>query len=155
MNGMKALKISLIVVASVALIYFVVNIFFLGSNQGRTNFKKFSKHVAGRTNKSTEGTDKSMLGVDGITITLNGGRYHYMKADMSFKMKNPDDKKELEKNMDDVRDLILRYTSSQSSDKLDTEDGKMKYKENLKNIIYQTFGYKIQDIYFRNFVLAP
>ena len=74
---------------------------------------------------------------------------------MSLKMKNRDDKKALEKNINDVRDLILRYTAIQNSDKLITDKGKQEYKDKLKQIIYNTFGYKVEDIYFRNFVLAP
>ncbi|MFK5881421.1 MAG: flagellar basal body-associated FliL family protein [Sulfurospirillum sp.] len=155
MNGMKILKISLIVIVLVALVYFIVGIFMHGDGQTRDNFQKFSRHVAGRTNKSTQGTDKTEVPLDGIVITLGGGKFHYMKADMSLKMKNTDDKKALEKNIQDVRDLILRYTSTQNSDKLITEKGKKEYKDNLKKVIYNTFGYDVLDVYFRNFVLAP
>ena len=70
-------------------------------------------------------------------------------------MKNRDDKKALEKNIDDVRDLVLRYTSVLNSNKLITDKGKQEYKEKLKKIIYNTFGYDVEDIYFRNFALAP
>ena len=155
MNGLKVLKISLVVIILVALTYFIVDTFLYGDKQTKANFQKFSTYVARASKKSTEGTDKSMVAVDGVTITLNGGKYHYMKADMSFKMKNSDDKEALKKNIDDVRDLVLRYTSRQNGNLLTTNKGKEAYKEKLKDIIYQTFGYKIQDIYFRNFVLAP
>ncbi len=155
MNGMKALKISLIVVVLVALAYFIIGIFIHGDRQTRDNFQKFSRQVAHQTDKSTQGTDKTEVPLDGVVITLGGGKYHYMKADMSLKMKNRDDKKALEKNINDVRDLILRYTAIQNSDKLITDKGKQEYKDKLKQIIYNTFGYKVEDIYFRNFVLAP
>lgn len=155
MNALKALKISLVVIVLVALTYLIVHTFLYGDKQTKANFHKFSNYAAGSSKKSTEGTDKSMAAIDGVTITLNGGKYHYMKADMSFKMKNIDDKKALEKNIDDVRDLLLRYTSRQNGNLLATYKGKEAYKEKLKDIIYKTFGYKIQDIYFRNFVLAP
>ena len=85
MNGIKILKISIIVVLLVALVYFVVNIFLHGDKQTRDNFQKFSQHVAGRANKSTQGTDKTEVPLNGIVITLGGGKYHYMKADMSFR----------------------------------------------------------------------
>jgi len=155
MNGIKALKISIVVVILVALTYFIVDTFLYGDKQTKVNYQNFARKVAHVSKKSTEGTDKSMVPIDGVTITLNGGKYHYMKADMSFKMKNSDDKKALEKNIDDVRDLMLRYTSRENGNLLATDKGKEAYKEKLKEIIYQTFGYKIEDIYFRNFVLAP
>lgn len=155
MNVLKALKISLVVIVLVAVTYFIVDAFLYGDKQTKANFQKFSNYAAGASKKSTEGTDESMAAIDGVTITLSGGKYRYMKADMSFKMKNSDDKKALEKNIDDVRDLILRYTSTQNGNLLATDKGKEAYKEKLKDIVYQTFGYKIEDVYFRNFVLAP
>jgi len=155
MNALKVLKISLVVIVLVVLTYFVVDKFLYGDKQSKNNFQKSSNFMGHSSKKSTEGTDKNMAAIDGVTITLNGGKYHYMKADMSFKMKNSDDKKALEKNIDDVRDLLLRYTSRQNGNLLATDKGKKAYKEKLKDIIYQTFGYKIEDIYFRNFVLAP
>jgi len=155
MNVSKILKISLVVIILVASAYLIVDTFLYGDKQTKGNFQNFSSHVAGTSKKSTEGTDKSMVAIDGVTITLSGGKYHYMKADMSFKMKNSDDKKAVEKNIDDVRDLLLRYTSRQNGNLLATDKGKEAYKEKLKDVIYQTFGYKIEDIYFRNFVLAP
>jgi len=155
MNGLKALKISLVVIILVVLTYFIVDTFLHGDKQTKTNYQKFSRQVAHTSKKSTESTDKSIAAIDGITITLNSGKYHYMKSDMSFKMKNSDDKKALEKNMNDVRDLVLRYTSMQNGSLLSTNKGKEDYKNKIKDIIYQTFGYEIEDIYFRNFVLAP
>ena len=155
MNGLKALKISVIVVVLVAVVYFIIDAFMYGDKQTKDNFQKFSRHIANRVGKFTEGTDETEVPLDGIVITLGGGKYHYMKADMSFKMKNIDDKEALKKSIDDVRDLILRYTSVQNSDKLITQKGKAEYKENLKKIIYDTFGYDVKNIYFRNFVLAP
>ncbi len=155
MNGIKALKISIVVIIIVALIYLVVGMFLGGGGDRKDKFQNFSHRVAGTPKTSTEGTDKTMAALDGIVITLGGGKYHYLKADFSLKMKNREDKKSLEKNIDDVRDLILRYTSVQNSDKLDTQKGKEEYKQNLIKAIYHTFGYEVEDIYFRNFVLAP
>ena len=155
MNGLKALKISVIVVVLVAIVYFIIGIFLHGDEQTKQNYRKFSEYVASRTNKSTVGTDKTEVPLDGVVITLNGGKYHYMKADMSFKMKSVSDKKALKKDIKDVRDLVLRYTSAQNSDRLITAKGKLEYKNKLKKEIYHTFGYEVEDIYFRNFVLAP
>jgi len=155
MNGMKALKISLVVVALVALTYFIVDTFMYGDKQTKDNFHKFSQHVAHKRDKATEGTDKTEVSLNGIVINLGGGRYHYMKADISLKMRNRNDKRGLEKKINDVRKLVLRYTSVQNSDKLATPQGKAEYKDRIKKIIHKTFGYDVEDIYFRSFVLAP
>jgi flagellar basal body-associated protein FliL len=149
------LKISIVVIIAVALIYFIVGIFMHGDTQTKKNYQKFSQHMSSSAKKSTEGTDETDVALDGILINLGGGKYHYMKADMTFKMKNRDDKKSLEKNIHAIRDLVLRFTSFQKSSELITDAGKAKYKEKLKKLIYDNFGYDVEDIYFRSFVLAP
>jgi flagellar basal body-associated protein FliL len=154
MNGIKALKISVLVVIVVALIYTIVNVFMYGDKQTSANYKKFGQSVVRDQKTSTEGTDPSDLAVDGILINLRGSQYSYMKADMTIKMKNKSDKKKLEKNIEKVRDLILRYSSTKSGNVLATPKGKEEYKNALKEMISDTFGYDIDAIYFRNFVLA-
>ncbi len=53
-----------------------------------------------------------------------------------------------------IRDTILRFSSNQDSNKLSTPSGKEQYKEDLKDIIYESYGIAIDAIYFRDFVLA-
>jgi len=154
MNGIKALKISAIIIIVVALIYTIVHVFIYGDKQTSVNYQKFGQSVAKNKKISTEGTDPSDVAVDGILINIRGNRYSYMKADMTIQMRNKSDKKKLEKNIQGVRDLILRYTSSKSGEVLNTAKGKEEYKKALKEIISNTFGYDVKAVYFRNFVLA-
>ncbi len=154
MNGIKALKISVLVVIVVAVIYTIVSVFMHGDKQTSANYKKFGQSVARDKKTSTEGTDPSDVPVNGVLINLRGNQYSYMKSDMTIKMKNKADKKKLEKNIQKVRDLILRYSSTKSGSILATPKGKEEYKNDLKDMISNTFGYEVQAIYFRNFVLA-
>ena len=154
MNGIKALKISVLIVIVVAVIYTIVSVFMHGDKQTSANYKKFGQSVARDKKTSTEGTDPSDVPVNGVLINLRGNQYSYIKADMTIKMKNKADKENLEKNIQRVRDLILRYTSTKSGSILATPKGKEEYKNDLKDMISNTFGYEVQAIYFRNFVLA-
>jgi len=154
MNGIKALKISALVVIVVAIIYTVINVFIYGDKRTSVNYKKFGQSVAKNKKISTEGTDPSDVAVDGILINIQGNQYSYMKADMTIQMQNKSGKKALEKNIQGVRDLILRYTAGKSGKTLDTAKGKIEYKKELKDMISNTFGLNVKAIYFRNFVLA-
>ncbi len=155
MNGTKVLKISIAVIISVALIYFIVYIFIYGDKSTSANYKKFGQTVARSDNSSsTLGTDPTEVPLDGILINLRGGKYKYMKADLSLKMNSVSEKKDIEKNISYIRDLVLRYSATKNSDELETEKGKEKFKQELKDIIYDKFGYEVEAVYFRNFVLA-
>ncbi len=85
---------------------------------------------------------------------MHSGNYKYMKADMAFKMKDENNREALVRSMPSIRDTILRFSSNQDSDKLSTPAGKQQYKEDLKDLIYESYGLAIDDIYFRDFVLA-
>ncbi len=154
MDSIKALKISALVVVLVALVYLIVKIFIYGDSSTKVNYQKFGNSVVRDAKTSTEGTDPRDVAVDGILINIGGNQYQYMKSDMTFKMKNRSDKKAIEKNIRAVRDLILRYTSSIKGGDLETQSGKEEYKKALIDLIYNNFGYEVQAIYFRNFVLA-
>ncbi len=154
MNGSKALKISIVIIVLVVSVYFLVDTFIYSDKQARVKYQNFSQQVSRTSKISTEGTDPAEVSLSGILINLKGGQYHYLKADMSFKMKDKNDKSDIQKNIQQVRDLVLRYTTTIDSSQLVTTKGKEEYKQGLKKVINDTFGYKIEDIYFRNFVLA-
>jgi flagellar basal body-associated protein FliL len=148
------LKIIIGVIIAVALIYAIVGTFFMSDGKTNTNFSGFGNMVAPNRDSSTVSTDKLEVNVDEILINMRSGNYKYMKADMSFKMKDKSNKDALVKNMPYIRDTILRFSSNQNSNKLATSQGKQQYKQDLKDLIYESYGLSIDDIYFRNFVLA-
>lgn len=150
----KILKISIVVVLLVAVVYMIVGTFFMSSTSTNTNYGGFGKMVSPGNRGSSLSTDRLEVTIDKILINMQSGKYNYMKADMSFKMKDEENKKALEKSMPYIRDTILRFSSNQDGDKLETSAGKEEYKKNLKELLYDSFGVQIEDVYFRNFVLA-
>jgi len=150
----KIFKISAIVVLLVAITYLIVNTFFISNNKTNTSFGGFGKMVAPGGKSNTVSSDKLEVSIDKILINMHSGPYKYMKADMAFKMKNENNRDALIKSMPSIRDTILRFSSNQDSNKLSTPAGKQQYKEDLKDLIYESYGLAIEDIYFRDFVLA-
>lgn len=149
----KIFKISLIVILLVAIVYLIVGAFFMSSTKS-TEFGSFGNMVSPSSRTSTLSTDKLEVNLDKILINMRSGQYRYMKADMSFKMANESQKSDLIKNMPRVRDTILRFASSQDSDLLKTPQGKEEFKKNLANLLEEDYGYNIEAVYFRDFVLA-
>lgn len=123
-------------------------------NKSNTNFGGFGKMVAPGAKTSTVSSNKLEVSIDKILINMHSGSYKYMKADMAFKMSDKKNQEALVKNMPYIRDTILRFSSTQDSNILATSAGKQQYKEDLKELIYESYGLSIENIYFRDFVLA-
>ncbi|WP_331774903.1 flagellar basal body-associated FliL family protein [Sulfurospirillum sp. 1612] len=155
MKKIRIVQVSVTIVVLVFVAYYMVQ-YFQKSKQVNATFSGGFGHSAtsNMSKRSTYGSDPTEVALDGILINLKSGQYRYMKADMTFKMKDQADKDLLEKNMKKVRDLILRYSSSLDSSQLSREPEREAYKKELKKLIYQTLGFDVQNIYFRNFVLA-
>jgi len=153
--GKIILRVSLIVVLLVAIIYIIVGALFQHDVKTNTQFSGFGKMVAPSTKTNSTSTDKTEVSLDKVLINMRSGQYKYMKADMSLKMQDVKNADQVKNNMSSVRETVLQFSSRQNSDNLTTDKGKQQYKENLKNVLNDTYGIQIQDIYFRNFVLAP
>jgi len=153
--GKIILRISIIVVLLVAITYIIVGTFFQSNATTNSQFSGFGQMVAPSTKTNSTSTDASEVSLDKVLINMHSGQYKYMKADMSFKMKDKKNADKVKKNMPYIRETVLRFSSSQNSNNLATDKGKQQYKEDLKKILNDTYGIQVQDIYFRNFVLAP
>ena len=150
----KILKIVIGVIVLVAVTYIIVGIFFMSDGKTNTKFSGFGEMVAPGGKSNTVSSDKLEVNIDKILINMHSGNYKHMKADMAFKMKDENNKKALVESMSSIRNTILRFSSNQDSNKLSTSVGKQQYKEDLKDLLYESYGLAIEDIYFRNFVLA-
>lgn len=150
----KIFKISLIVALSVALIYIIVATFF--SNDSKmSEFSNFGNTVMPtRVNTKTTSTDKTELALDKILVGLSSGSYKYMKADISLNMKNENGKKALEADLAGVRNIIIRFSATRDGSALATNAGKEQYKADVKAMIKDVYGYDVENVYFRDFVLA-
>jgi flagellar basal body-associated protein FliL len=156
MGSNKVLKISIGIVLVVALTYGILSMFFGNKSGTNTKFSGFGKVMvpSSRSKTSTVSTNKLDVNLDTILAPLSKGDYRYMKADISFKMSNKQNKEALMSNMSQTRNVVLRFSATRDSNKLATERGKEKYKKDLKNVISDNLGYQIDGVYFRNFVLA-
>jgi len=148
------LKVIIAVIVLVTITYVIVGTFFMSDGKTNTNFGGFGKMVKPGGKSNTQSSNKLEVSVDKILINMRSGPYKYMKADMSFKMKNSKNKDALVDNMPSIRDTILQFSASQDSSKLATSQGKQQYKQDLKDLISESYGVQIDDIYFRDFVLA-
>ncbi len=150
----KILKISIGVIALVTIIYVIVGTFFTSNGKSNTSFSGFGNMVGPGSKSNTVSSDMLEVSIDKILINMHSGSYKYMKADMAFKMSDEDNRDALVGSMPLIRDTILRFSSNQDSNKLSTPAGKQQYKDDLKDLIYESYGLEIDNIYFRDFVLA-
>lgn len=108
----------------------------------------------GIASSKTSLSDKE-VSLDSVLISINSDKYTMLKADFSVIMARPSDKKNLEKSMESVRQTVLKYLFSADSKSLHTEKGKEALKEELIEVLEERFGYDVEAIYFKNFVLVP
>jgi flagellar FliL protein len=108
----------------------------------------------GVASSKTSLSDKE-VSLDSVLISINSDKYTMLKADFSVIMARPSDKKNLEKSMESVRQTVLKYLFSADSKSLHTEKGKEALKEELIEVLEERFGYDVEAIYFKNFVLVP
>ena len=108
----------------------------------------------GVASSKTSLSDKE-VSLDSVLISINSDKYTMLKADFSVIMAKPSDKKNLEKSMESVRQTVLKYLFSADSKSLHTEKGKEALKEELIEVLEERFGYDVEAIYFKNFVLVP
>lgn len=133
------------IIASVVAIFLVILLFIKVIGMGDSGTSSVSK--GSLANKE--------VSLDSIVITINSDKYTMLKADFSVIMAKPSDKKNLEKSMEAVRQSVLKYLFSADSRRIHTEKGKEALKEGLMEMLKERFGYDIEAIYFKNFVLVP
>ncbi|MCD8476732.1 MAG: flagellar basal body-associated FliL family protein [Sulfurospirillum sp.] len=57
--------------------------------------------------------------------------------------------------MQNVRNAVLRYLNEMEANGLETNTGKDRLKEELIYMLEGSFGYEVETIYFKNFILSP
>jgi len=100
-------------------------------------------------------TDVKEVSLDTININIKSQKYKLLKTDIALVMKSNTSKKALQGNMDNVRNAVLQYLNTMDSNGLETASGKERLKEELSDMLENTFGYQIETIYIKNFILAP
>lgn len=113
-------------------------------------------HSSPCTKRATNtSTDVKELSLDTIYINIRSQKYKILKADIALKLKNANSKKALQNNMDNVRNAVLQYLNAMDANGLETVSGKERLKEELIDMLESTFGYEIETIYIKNFILSP
>ena len=104
---------------------------------------------------SNVSTDTKELNLDTIFINVRSEKYKILKTDIAFKMKNESQRKALQSNMESVRNAVLQYLNTMDANGLEKPSGKERLKEELIDMIQEKFGYQIETIYIKNFLLSP
>lgn len=104
---------------------------------------------------SNVSTDTKELNLDTIFINVRSEKYKILKTDIAFKMKNEGQRKALQSNMESVRNAVLQYLNTMDANGLEKPSGKERLKEELTDMIQEKFGYQIETIYIKNFLLSP
>lgn len=147
----KIFKVSLAIIVFLIILGFVAINFILNDDETKPSYTTMPS-TAKATNISS---DPKELGLETIFINIRSDKYKILKADIAFVMKNTQEKKALEKNIDNVRNVLLQYISSMDANKLQNEKGKERFKEELIDVMEESFGYKIETVYLKNFILSP
>lgn len=100
-------------------------------------------------------TDAQEVSLDTIFINIRSQKFKILKADIALEMKSKSGKKALMNNMDNVRNAVLQYLNTMDSNGLETVAGKERLKSELISMLEDTFGYEIDTIYLKNFILSP
>jgi len=146
----KLLRLSLLFIAFLIVLGSVTIKFMLNDNE-QPQYTTSPK----QTKASNMSTDAKEVDLDTIFIPIRAEKYKILKADFALKMIKESDKRALKNNMDNVRSTILQYLASIDANRLGTIQGKDALKEELISLLEETFGYEIETIYFKNFILSP
>ncbi|KHG34615.1 MULTISPECIES: flagellar basal body-associated FliL family protein [Sulfurospirillum] len=113
------------------------------------------ENVASTTKATNVSTDANEVNLDTIYINIRSQKFKIMKADIALIMKNANGKKALKGNMENVRNAVLQYLNTMDSNGLDTLEGKERLKSELIGMLEENFGYEVETIYLKNFILSP
>lgn len=146
----KLLKLSL------AVIVFLIIMGFTAINFMLKEDVSVGSQATNSTPKKTTlaSTSENEVSLDTIFINIQSEKFKMMKTDIALVMKDKKGKKALMSDMENVRNAVLRYLNSMDSNGLDTPKGKDRLKSELMDMIQEKFGYEVETIYFKNFLLA-
>ncbi|MBP1681971.1 MAG: putative basal body-associated protein FliL [Proteobacteria bacterium] len=148
----KLLKISLGFILLLIIVGFVTINYMLNDDDSRPSYTSSPSSSRAATNTSS---DIKELSLDTIYINIRSQKYKILKADIALKLKSANSKKALQGNMENVRNAVLQYLNAMDANGLETVSGKERLKQELIEMLEDTFGYEIETIYIKNFILSP
>ena len=147
MDTRKVLQIALGVFCLVCFFYLIYALLFLTEPQKR-------ELNIGDPGQKTFSTSKLEVELDTITTTLEGGKFAYLKTQISHEGKNSAQKEFIKKNEENIRRIALNYLHKLNGENYTTPAGKELLKKELLNEIYKHTGEELGNLYFVNFVFA-
>jgi len=147
----KLLKISLGFIVLLIILGFIAINYMLKDNTSTSSYT--DTPIAKKANNVS--TDAKEVSLDTIFINIRSQKFKILKADIALEMKSDRGKKALMNNMNNVRNAVLQYLNTMDSNGLDTLGGKERLKNDLMSMLEETFGYEVDTIYFKNFILSP
>lgn len=148
----KLLKISLGFILLLIIVGFITINYMLNDDDSRPSYTSSPSSSRAATNTSS---DIKELSLDTIYINIRSQKYKILKADIALKLKSANSKKALQGNMENVRNAVLQYLNAMDANGLETVSGKERLKQELIEMLEDTFGYEIETIYIKNFILSP
>lgn len=149
MSGYRVGNIALIVAIAVAFIYIIYGAFFKESS----GTSMFSFAPSNRSEPKPI-VNPNEVGLEQILINLGKGDFRFLKAELSVEAPSKSETKNILKNKESLRRLILQLASREDGNVLATPNGKEAFKELIKNEAKNQLGLNLNAVYFRNFVLA-
>lgn len=147
----KLLKITLAFIIALILVGFWTIRYMLKEDASISSYE----NMPSSTKASNVSTDAKEVSLDTIYINIRSQKFKIMKADIALVMKNNSGKKALKANMENVRNAVLQYLNAMNANGLETLEGKERLKGELISMLEETFGYEIETIYLKNFILSP
>jgi len=139
------------VAIAVAIIYLIYGAFFKENSQSNQSMFGFTPQTKSEPKPITNSNE---VGLEQILINLGKGDFRFLKAEISVEGPSKSDTKNIQKNKEALRRMILSLASHEDGNILATPSGKEAFKDKIVNESRVQLGLKINAVYFRNFVLA-
>ncbi len=146
----KLLKITLVFIVLLIVVGFLTINSLLKDDASISSYGTVSP-----TKVTNASTDENEVSLDTIYINIRSQKFKIMKADIALIMQSSKGKKALKANMENVRNAVLQYLNTMDSNGLETNEGKERLKSELMGMLQDTFGYQVDTIYLKNFILSP
>ena len=148
---MKLLTVSLWTIVAIAVVI-IISLKVVVLDNSKSLGGTFS---LGTAKISTKSTDPNELSLDSMIMNIRADDYKILKADFGIKLTTKNGHKVLKENMQHVRSTILQHITSMDANQIHTERGKEILKRDLIELLEAKFGFEIESLYFRNFILVP
>lgn len=151
MSGYRVGNIALMVAILVVFVYIIYGSFF--KEKSSSSSSMFSFAPSAKTEPKPI-MNPNEIGLEQILINLGKGEFRFLKAEISVEASSSAHTKQIQKNKEALRRLVLNLASHEDGNILATPAGKEAFKTLIINEARIQLGLRLDAVYFRNFVLA-